>query len=30
MSHLVHHYSDNVEQLTAFGYDLSGVLPGDD
>lgn len=30
MSHLVHHYSDNVEKLTAFGYDLSGVLPGDD
>jgi len=30
MSHLVHHYSENIEKLTAFGYDLSGVLPGDD
>lgn len=30
LSHLVHHYSDNIEKLTTFGYDLSGVLPGDD
>lgn len=30
MSHLVHHYSKNVEMLTEFGYDLSEVLPGDD
>jgi hypothetical protein len=30
MSHLVHHYSENVEKLTAFGYDLSGVLLNDD
>lgn len=30
MSHLLHHYSENVEKLIAFGYDLSGVLPNDD
>lgn len=30
MSHLVHHYSEDIAKLTAFGYDLSRVLPGDD